>query len=63
MRRLPDPGVTAYMDLGGLPVLAQIPADPSLAEFDLKGENIFYLAEDAAIVQGAREALENIGII
>lgn len=63
LNRLPDPKVTEYMDLGGIPILAEIPADPSLAEFDLKGENVFYLAEDAAIVQGARRALENIGIL
>lgn len=63
LNRLPDSGVTAYMDLGGLPVLAQIPADPSLAEFDLKGENVFYLDPGAAIVQGARQALKNTGIL
>lgn len=61
--RLPSPEVMAYMDLGDLPLLASIPADSALAEFDLKGENVFYLQEDAAIVKGAKEALTRLGIL
>lgn len=61
--RLPQESVKEYMDLGDLPCLAYIPSDSALAEFDLKGENVFYLPEDAAIVRGVREALENIGIL
>lgn len=61
--RLPDLGVREYMDLGGIPVLSYILSDPSLAEFDLKGENVFYLQDDAAIVQGVKEALSKIGMI
>lgn len=63
INRLPDLEVAEYMDLGELPIFARIPADTSLAEFDLKGENVFYLPKDAAIVQGAREALEHAGIL
>lgn len=63
LNRLPSPEAAGYMELGGLPVLAAIPADPSLAEFDLKGENVFYLPDDAAIVRGAREALKNVGLL
>lgn len=61
--RLPQESVKEYMDLGGIPCLAYIPSDGALAEFDLKGENVFYLPEDAVIVRGVREALENIGIL
>ena len=61
--RLPNLEVREYMDLGDLPVLSYILSDASLAEYDLKGESIFYLSEDAAIVRGAREALVKIGII
>lgn len=63
INRLPDMEVIQYMDLADLPVLAAIPADVSLAEFDLKGENVFYLSEEAAIVRGAREALKKIKIL
>ena len=61
--RLPSLEVKNYIDIGDIPVLAYIPSDASLAEFDLKGENVFYLPKDAAIVQGTREALEKIGLI
>ncbi|MCM1026723.1 MAG: AAA family ATPase [Roseburia sp.] len=61
--RLPSMEVKGLLDTGDLPVLACIPSDAALAEFDLKGENVFYLPGDAAIVRGAREALTNIGIL
>lgn len=61
--RLPDLGVKEYMDLGDIPVLSYILSDASLAEFDLKGENVFYLNDEAPIVKGAKEALTKMGII
>ncbi len=61
--RLPSPEVKDLIDTGDLPVLAYIPSDASLAEFDLKGKNVFYLPSDAAIVQGVRQALREIGLI
>ncbi len=61
--RIADASVVPLMDFGSIPLLAVIPPDSSLTEFDLKGENVFYLDDDSAIVKGAREALINIGII
>lgn len=61
--RLPSMEVKDFMDTGDIPVLAYIPSDVSLAEFDLKGENVFYLPEDSAIVQGTREAMGNFDLI
>ena len=49
--------------VGDIPVLSYILSDVSLAEFDLKGESVFYLDDDAAIVRGAKEALIGIGIL
>ena len=63
INRVPDESIVQYMDLGDLPVLSVIPSDSSLAEFDLKGENVFYLSDDAAIVRGAREALKKLEIL
>lgn len=63
LNRLPNQEVIQYMDLADLPVLAAIPSDVSLAEFDLKGENVFYLSEEAAIVKGAKEALTKVKIL
>lgn len=61
--RLPSVETKKLMDTGDIPVLACIPSDASLAEFDLKGENVFYLPSDAVIVQGTRQALRRIGVI
>ncbi|MBO4290538.1 MAG: AAA family ATPase [Lachnospiraceae bacterium] len=61
--RLPAEDVVKYMDLGDLPLLAAIPSDEQLAAYDVKGENIYYLPEDAKIVEGVRKALREIGIL
>lgn len=59
--RLPSPEIRSLLDIGDIPLLACIPADPSLAEFDLKGENVFYLPAQAAIVRGVKEAMHEWG--
>ncbi len=61
--RLPSLETGKLLEMGDLPVLACIPADGTLAEFDLKGENVFYLPTDAAIVPGTAEALQKMGLI
>ena len=61
--RLPSLETGKLLEMGDLPVLACIPADGTLAEFDLKGESVFYLPTDAAIVQGTAEALQKMGLI
>ncbi|MCI9476936.1 AAA family ATPase [Anaerovoracaceae bacterium 41-7] len=45
-----------------LPVLAEIMADGKLSQFDLAGENVFYLPDDTEIVKGAARALQQIGV-
>lgn len=61
--RLPSAETAALLDTGGLPLLAAIPSDAALAEFDLRGENVFYLPDGAEIVQGARRALRALDIL
>jgi CO dehydrogenase maturation factor len=51
------------LDTGDIPVLSYIPSDRALAEFDLKGENVFYLPKESAIVQGVAEALKKQEIL
>ena len=51
------------MNTGGIEVLSYIPSDVCLAEFDLRGDNVFYLPVDSFIVKGVSEALGNIGIL
>lgn len=61
--RLPSLDIKGLIDTGDLEVLSYIPSDPKLAEFDLMGENVFYLPEDSSIVQGVKEALKKINLI
>lgn len=63
VNRIPSGDVMKLMDTGDIPILAGIPSDSSLAEFDIKGENVFFISDEAPIVRGAEEALKNIGIL
>ena len=57
INRLPDEMVMDYIDLGNLGLLACIGQDPLLAEYDIKGENVFYLPDDSEMVKGVQKAL------
>ena len=61
--RLPDAAMADMLDIGDLPLLSAIISDNRLAEYDVKGENVFYLPDDAPIVMGCKTALEKIGIL
>jgi CO dehydrogenase maturation factor len=61
--RIPGEDVIDLMDIGDIPLLSWIPSDSGLAQFDLKGESVFNLSDDAPIVVGARNALIKSGII
>lgn len=61
--RLPSPEVKELLDTGDLPVLSWILSDPELADFDLRGDNIFYLPQDGILVQGVSEALKKFGLL
>lgn len=63
VNRLPHISVKEYIDTGDIPVLAYICNDRDIATFDLTGKNVFYLPDNAEIVQGAREALQKIEIL
>jgi CO dehydrogenase maturation factor len=61
--RIPSSEVTGLLDIGDLPLLAAIESDMQLAACDVKGENVFYLPNDAKIVVGAREALRAMNLL
>jgi len=61
--RLPDLSIKELINTGDIPVLSYIKDDRELAAFDLKGNNVFYLPDEAEIVRGAREALQKIEIL
>lgn len=62
VNRLPSREVIPLLDTGDIPVLSYIENDAALADFDIRGENVFYLPEEANIVRGVKEALEKLGI-
>ena len=57
INRLPDEAVKDYIDLGDLELLACKGQESQLAEYDIKGKNVFYLPDDSEIVNGVRKAL------
>lgn len=61
--RLPSAETGKLLDVGDIPVLACIETDGTLAEFDLKGENVFYLPAETAIVRGTLEAMKKMELI
>ena len=62
VNRLPSREVIPLLDTGDIPVLSYIENDPALADFDIRGENVFYLPEEANIVRGVKEVLEKLGV-
>lgn len=61
--RLSSLAMKEELDVGGIPVLAKIPMDDELARFDMEGENVFFLSEDAPIAKGTSEGLKKIHIL
>lgn len=62
VNRLPSKDVIPLLDTGDIPVLSYIENDAALADFDIRGENVFYLPENANIVQGVRKAMEKLNV-
>jgi len=61
--RLASTEIIDKMNLGDLQVAAGILSDSNLQEFDLLGKNVFFLPEDASIVEGTKQALKALDII
>lgn len=62
VNRMNDPAVREFLDLGDIPVLAEIPDDPVLAAADIRGESVFTLPADGILAEGVRRALKAMGI-
>ncbi|MBR2278254.1 MAG: AAA family ATPase [Eubacterium sp.] len=63
VNRMPDMSLADSLDTSGLELLACIPDDRDMALNDMKGESVFALDENSAVVQGTKQALSKIGII
>lgn len=63
VNRLPDDSVIEHINTNGIPVLAYIRNDTNLAIYDIEGKNITTLPDDSDIVEGAKKALVEMGIL
>lgn len=63
VNRIPDESVIAHIDTNGIPVLSYIPTDSNLAIYDIEGKNITKLPDDSNVVEGAKKALVEMGIL
>ena len=63
INRAPSLEVKQYIDVGDIKMLAYILSDNTLAEYDLKGENVFEIDDASLIVKGTKEALDQLGLL
>ncbi len=63
VNRMPDMSLADSLDTSGLELLACIPDDRDMALNDMKGDSVFALDENSAVVQGTKQALSKIGMI
>lgn len=63
VNRIPDMALRSQLDTGALELLSCIPDDKQMSYSDMLGNSVFSIAEDAAIVKGAEEALWKLNLI
>ena len=63
VNRAPFPEKLREEVIENVPVISVIPQDDVMTENDIEGRSVFELPADARILQGAEEALKNIGIL
>ena len=60
--RLPNSDIAARLDLSGMKLLCAITGDDDLAMCDIMGESVFKLSPDTKIMQGAKQAVKELGL-
>ena len=63
VNRIPDESVIEYINTNGIPVLSYIKNDTNLAIYDIEGKNITKLPDNSDVVEGAKKALTEMGIL
>ena len=63
INRLPDKSVIDHINTNGIPVLSYIENDSNSAIYDIEGKNIIQLPDNSNVVEGARKALTELGIL
>ncbi|NCB92481.1 MAG: cobyrinic acid a,c-diamide synthase [Clostridia bacterium] len=63
INRMIDLDMKNLIDTGEIPVLSYIGTDKELAAFDMAGQNVLFLPDEAEIVNGMKEALEKMNLL
>ncbi len=63
INRAPLPEKVDTDNFGGVPVVAVIRQDDAMTENDIEGRSVFALTGESIILEGARKALKQMGII
>ena len=63
INRAPLADLLKDREIGGVPVVSIIAQDDEQTRNDIEGRSVFELSENSIILQGAEEALKNMGII
>lgn len=63
VNRIPDETVKEYIDTGDIDILSYIGSDKELATFDITGQNVFFIPDNAEVTEGVRKALKELEII
>lgn len=63
INRVEDMSMADKINTGDVELLACIPSDKNLAQFDFEGKNIMGLPSDSNIVKGISEAMQKFGMI
>lgn len=61
VNRIPDMSIKDIIEINDIPILSYIESDATLATYDLKGQNVFYMPDDSIIVNGVQQALSIMG--
>lgn len=62
VNRMNDESLRRFLELEGIPLLACIPDDPTLALADVQGKSVWELPENGILANGVRGALKAMGI-
>lgn len=63
VNRVTEPSMLELVDLAPIDMLTSIPADSLHASNEVRGLSVFELSDDAALLKGAKEALEKWNIL
>ncbi len=63
INRMPDMSLADTLDTGDLPLLSCIPDDRTMALCDMRGDTVFALPEECAVIRGTAAALKQLNLI